>query len=113
MDITERREAGITILRPVGRIDMSVSAEFQAHLLAAVTAEGSGCIVDFSAIPYISSAGLRAIMAAARAKPADRQFVVAALGPVVEEIFRVARFHHIVRIFATVEEAQAGLSGAS
>jgi anti-anti-sigma factor len=109
VEIGERRHANIVILRPVGRIDNLTSGEFQGRLIAAVTSGGAGCIIDFAAVEFISSAGLRAIMAAARAKPPERQLAVAALNTVVSEVFRISRFSHVVPIFGTVGEAAAAL----
>ena len=71
MKIGERRQANILVLRPVGRIDNLTSAEFQARLLAATTSSSGDIVVDFTAVEYISSAGLRALMAGSRSKPKD------------------------------------------
>jgi hypothetical protein len=37
VEIGERRQANILVLRPVGRIDNLTSAEFQARLVATIT----------------------------------------------------------------------------
>ena len=71
MEIGERPQANILVLRPVGRIDNLPSAEFQARLLAATTSSSGDIVVDFTAVEYISSAGLRALMAGSRSKPKD------------------------------------------
>jgi anti-anti-sigma factor len=106
VDIGERRQANILVLAPVGRIDNITSAEFQARLLAAVS-NAADVVIDFSAVEYISSAGLRALMTASRQKPKERRLAVARLNAVVHEIFTISRFSHLVPIFATVEEAGA------
>ncbi|HKM72208.1 MAG TPA: STAS domain-containing protein, partial [Stellaceae bacterium] len=105
MDIDERRQANILVLAPVGRIDNLTSAEFQTKLLAAVSSSSADVVVDFSRVEYISSAGLRALMAASRQKPKERRLAVARLHTVVREIFAISRFSHVVPVFATVEEA--------
>ena len=107
MDIGERRQANILVLAPVGRIDNLTSAGFQARLLAAVTSSSVDVVVDLSAVEYISSAGLRALMTASRQKPKDRRLSVACLQTIVREIFTISRFSHVVPVFATVEEASA------
>src|SRR5262249_31577497 len=107
VDIGERRQANILVLAPVGRIDNLTSAEFQAGLRAAVTANSVDVVIDFSAVEYISSAGLRALMMASRQKPKERRLAVARLNAVVHEIFTISRFSHLIPIFATVEEAGA------
>jgi anti-anti-sigma factor len=107
VDIGERRQANILVLAPVGRIDNLTSTEFQARLLAAVTSGSADVVVDFSGVEYISSAGLRALMAASRQKPRERRLAVARLNAVVHEIFTISRFSHLVPVFATVEQAGA------
>ncbi|HEX3411871.1 MAG TPA: STAS domain-containing protein, partial [Stellaceae bacterium] len=105
VDIGERRQSNILVLAPVGRIDNLTSSEFQARLLAAVSS--TDVVVDFFRVEYISSAGLRALMAATRLKPKERRLAVACLHTVVREIFAISRFSHVVPVFATVEEASA------
>lgn len=112
MQIEERRQADIVVLRPVGRIDNVSSADFQERLLATVASDVKACIVDLSAVPYIASYGMRAIIATARATPSERRFAVAAPGTVVAEVFRVARLSHVVPVFDTVAEAEAAVSQA-
>jgi anti-anti-sigma factor len=107
VDIGEMRQANILVLAPVGRIDNLTSTEFQERLLAAVTSGSADVVIDFSAVEYISSAGLRALMTASRQKPKERRLAAARLNAVVHEIFTISRFSHLVPIFATVEEASA------
>ena len=106
MEIGERRQANILVLQPVGRIDNLTSAEFQARLLAATTSPDD-IVVDFSSVEYISSAGLRALMAASRLKPKERRLAVACLNSIVSEIFAISRFSYVVPVFPTIEEASA------
>jgi anti-anti-sigma factor len=105
LDIEETRQAKILTLAPVGRIDNLTSADFQTRLLAAVSSSSADVIIDFSRVEYISSAGLRALMAATRLKPKERRLAVACLHTVVREIFAISRFSHVVPVFDTVEEA--------
>jgi anti-anti-sigma factor len=107
MEIGERRQANILVLRPVGRVDNLTSGELQTRLVAAVTSTAEDIVVDFSSVEYISSAGLRALMAASRLKPKERRLAVACLNAIVREIFAISRFWHVVPVFATVEEASA------
>ncbi|HWZ67550.1 MAG TPA: anti-sigma factor antagonist [Stellaceae bacterium] len=107
MEIGERRQTNILVLRPVGRIDNLTSAEFQARLLAATASSPGDIVVDFTAVEYVSSAGLRALMAASRSKPKERRLAVACLNSIVSEIFAISRFSHVVPIFATVGEASS------
>jgi anti-anti-sigma factor len=113
VEIGERRQANILVLRPVGRIDNLTSGELQARLIAAVTSTDDDIVVDFSTVEYISSAGLRALMAASRLKPKERRLAVACLNAIVKEIFAISRFWHVVPVFTTVEEASAAWQAPS
>ena len=92
MEIDAARQIGMLVLRPIGRVDDLTSAGFQDRLLVAMRTGTADVIVDFTEVEYISSAGLRALMAASKQKPKERRLVVAALSRVVGEIFAIAGF---------------------
>jgi anti-anti-sigma factor len=107
VEIGERRDGDILILSPAGRIDNDTSQAFQASLLSALT-PGAAVLVDFSAIEYVSSAGLRALMMGSKqAKASNGRLAVTALGPVVKEIFEISRFSLVVQVFDTQAQALA------
>ena len=107
MEIGEARQDGMLVLRPVGRIDNLTSATFQDRLLVAARAGAADVVVDFTAVEYISSAGLRALMAASSLKPKERRIVVASLNSVVGEIFAISRFSEVIPVFENVDAAIA------
>jgi anti-anti-sigma factor len=109
VEIGERRDGDILVLSPAGRIDNDTSPDFQTRLLAALS-PGAAVLVDFSKVEYVSSAGLRALMMGSKqAKATKGRLAVAALGPVVKEIFEISRFSLVVQVFDTAEDALAGL----
>ena len=108
LQIGEQQKDRVTILRPIGRIDNDTSPGFQSRLLDSV-AKGP-VLVDFTGVEYISSAGLRALMMGAKqSKAANSRVAVAALQPVVKEIFDISRFSFVVKIYGTTAEALAAL----
>jgi len=114
VEIGERRQGGIVILSPVGRIDNDTSAAFQSKLLATVAAGGGDVLVDLAKVEYLSSAGLRALMMGAKqTKASNGRLAVAELKPVVKEIFAISRFSYVVEVFGTLAEALQALSGSS
>ncbi len=109
MEIGEHRDGDILVLSPAGRIDNETSADFQTKLLAVLT-PGAAVLIDFSNVEYISSAGLRALMMGSKqAKATQGRLAVAALGPVVREIFEISRFSMVVQVFDTPAAALAAL----
>jgi anti-sigma B factor antagonist/stage II sporulation protein AA (anti-sigma F factor antagonist) len=68
-------------------------------------------VLDFSRVDYISSVGLRVLMIAGKAARArGARIAVAALRPVVQEIFSISRFNGVVEMFPTVAAALAAIS---
>ena len=75
-------------------------------------AHGGGAIVlDLSALEYVSSAGLRCFMLASRqAKAQHGRIFVAALQPMVAEIFEISHFNLVFQVLPTVREALGATS---
>ena len=68
MQIDKTLENGILTLKVVGRLDTNTSADLEAALVL----DGvSGVVFDFSDLEYISSAGLRVLMAAQKSMMAS------------------------------------------
>jgi anti-sigma B factor antagonist len=100
----------MVVLTPVGRLDNETSPSFQARLLDAVGSAEARVLLDFSGVDYISSAGLRALMMAAKkSKAVGGRLAVAALTPMVKEIFTISRFAMVVPVFETIAEAMVAL----
>ena len=109
MNLPTREQSGITIALVSGRIDHTSSEAFEKSLqplLSACNAGNPGLLLDFSQVEYISSAGLRVLMGASRqAKVQKGTFAIAALQPLVQEVFAISRFNLIVPCYATVDSA--------
>jgi anti-sigma B factor antagonist len=114
MPFIETAVGGAVLLKADGRIDMSNSDAFKDGLMAAVSAAERAVVIDLAGLDYISSAGLRSLMIALReAKGQSKAFGVAALGPLVMEIFTISRFNLVFSLYPTVRDAFAALEPAS
>jgi anti-anti-sigma factor len=117
MELGPRRFAETVVLSPVGRIDHATAEGFRTALLAQLeaTAPGSDRVVlDLGGVEYIASVGLRALMLAARqAKAQGATLVVAALQPLVREVFEISRFTLLFSVFPSVRDALATFSPAA
>ena len=110
MEISEQRQSDLIILNPVGRINNDTSPAIQTKLLDSVGSAAAKVLVDFSGIEYISSAGPRALMMASKqSKATNGRLAVAALTPMVKEIFAISRFSLVVQVFETTAEAITAL----
>jgi len=114
MELAERHAGKALVLGASGRIDHSSAENFrvalQPHLEQCKT--GTFVIVlDFSGVEYISSVGLRVLMLAAKqVKSQGGAIGVAALQPVVKEIFEISKFNLVIPCFTAVSDALAALS---
>ena len=111
MDLKETSAGDALVAAAAGKIDMSNSDGFQTALSASPGKAGSSLILDMSGIDYMSSAGLRALMIVHKAAmAANKNFAVAALQPLVAEVFTITKFNQVFSVFDTVAAAQAGLA---
>jgi len=107
MDIQEQRQGEVIVLGPVGRLDSLNCREFESHLLSALNDSGK-VVVDCTALAYISSAGLRVLLVAAKqARATQSQLSLAALQDNPREVFDISGFSAIFSIHPTVEAAIA------
>jgi len=117
LQIATRHVADAVIAAPVGRIDHRSAAEFEAALtplVAAAAAAKGALVLDFSAVEYISSVGLRVLMIAAKKmREREASLLVTALQSVVAEIFAISRFDRILTVTATLDDALAICSPAA
>lgn len=114
MQISSRQFADVVVAAPVGRIDHHSAGKLEealAPLLEKSGANKAAVVFDFSGVEYISSVGLRVLMIAAKQMRANEaKIAVAALQPVVSEIFSISRFDRVLDVFPTVRGALEHLS---
>ena len=117
MDIKNKTYVNVLVLSLEGRIDHANSEDFRGSLgpfIDRCKKEGERMVLDLAGVDYISSAGLRCFMLAEKqARAQGGTIVVAAMQPVVKEIFEISRFTLVFETFATVREAIARLSPAA
>ena len=58
--------SGVTILRPIGRVDSANAPEMEKMLKGALDAGATKIVFELTQLDYISSAGLRVILMAAK-----------------------------------------------
>jgi len=108
MDIKIKRQDGVTIFGLEGRIDSRTAPLFEERIFEAVNAGENRLILDCDALVYISSAGLRVILKAAKElKRRNGNLVLCAIKDYVLEIFEISGFDSFLVITSDIEEAMA------
>jgi len=91
-----------------GRIDASNAARVESDLLAAIAQSGPSVIIDLGQLIYMSSAGLRVMLVAAkRAKAAGGKAVIQGAQPAVAEVLKMSGFDRIIPLVTDEAAARA------
>jgi anti-anti-sigma factor len=87
-----------------GEIDSSTAPEVEQELLGLIEVGKKNLVVNFRGVTFISSAGLRALVAAqirARRKVPQGRVVLSELSPTLMETMSLVGFHHIFEFYDT------------
>jgi anti-anti-sigma factor len=111
MLLTEEGHERVAVLCIDGRIDSVTSPAFEEAIVGMIT-RGDRCIVmDMTRVDYISSAGLRVLLIAARKmKECQGSICLAALRTGIKDVLAVTGFLNLFRIFSSRESAIAELT---
>lgn len=92
----------VTLVIPEGRLDFAAAPAFQEQIEKVVAPGIKGAtavVIDCAGLDYVSSAGLRVILIAARAaQRAGVSFALCALQPAVREVFDLSGFSSIITV---------------
>lgn len=110
MDITEEKRDHVSILELKGRLDANTSSNLEQKLLGMIANGDKYLVLDLANLDYISSAGLRVLLIAAKkVGSTDGKLGVAAPKDHVREVFDLSGFTDILDLYATRDEAVAGV----
>lgn len=84
-------------LKVAGRLDTTTSPQMEAAVDGCI-AEANDLILDFSALEYISSAGLRVILKAQKAMNAKGSMKLTGVNDSIMEVFDITGFIDILTI---------------
>ena len=100
------REKNAVIITVKGRMDAVSAPDFEKKLGDWIDEGEKNFIIDLGELDYISSAGLRSILATAKKlKAVNGQLFLSTLKDVVKEVFDISGFSSIIPIYESVEAA--------
>lgn len=107
MEIINTRDEGLTIFFISGRLDALTAQELEGKFEQWLEQGEPALVIDFEKLEYISSAGLRVLLAAAKKmKARNGQLYLANLQSNVKEVFDISGFSSIIPIFDTLGAAR-------
>ena len=112
MNVTTEVTKRAVIHRLSGRLDTASSPAAEQAILQALRPEQSRIVLDMRNVDYVSSAGLRVVLLAAKqAKSAQGALALFGMQPGVREVFDISGFSRILSILPGEAEAIAQVAG--
>ncbi len=97
LNISQSKEDGKTLVALAGRLDTVTSPQLEEALRACLS-DGEALVLDLEGLDYISSAGLRVLLAAQKAKARSGGMTLRHVNETIMEIFEVTGFAEILTI---------------
>jgi anti-sigma B factor antagonist len=114
MEITESKRNGVVILGVQGRLDASNAGVLEEKILGLIAADEKRFVVDCTQLDYISSAGLRVLLVAAKRLTAvSGKISLCSLKEHIKEVFDIAGFSSIFSVYPMLDEAVASVALAT
>lgn len=108
MQIEDQTVGDAVVVRFAGRLDSTTASDALAHFDGLVEDGQILIVADFSAVDFVSSAGLRVLLATAKNIGSSGSLRLFGLNPSVREVFDVSGFSTILAIFDDEAAALAG-----
>jgi anti-anti-sigma factor len=108
MQVLSSKAGDTVVLRVTGRLDGNTAPAFDDECTRAIAEDQKRAVLDCESLEYISSAGLRSILALAKTlQGRGGSLAVCGLKGIVAEVFEISGFSNMLPVFGDVEEALA------
>jgi len=105
MTLDQETRGDVLILRPVGRLDSVSSPELERLVLDKLGSGSRRLVMDLTGMEYVSSAGLRVLLLAAKSLRASQgKLVLVGMQDMVRDVFQMSGFLKLFEVAATLDE---------
>ena len=106
MEISVTESGDVRILSFQGNLDTNTSPQAESEINSLIDAGTQKLLVNFEKLDYISSAGLRILLATAKKlKASAGDLKICGLNETVQEVFDISGFATILSVTKTEDEA--------
>jgi anti-sigma B factor antagonist len=106
MEISITESGDVRILSFQGNLDTNTSPDAESEINGLIAAGAQKLLINFEKLDYISSAGLRILLATAKKlKASQGDLKICCLNKTVQEVFDISGFSTILSVSNTEEEA--------
>lgn len=111
MKLEKKTTQDVNVFEISGRLDATNSRELEDAIRSFVGEDALPLVLDMSTLEYISSAGLRVLIIAAKLfKEKDLKLALCSLQANVKNVMEIAGFLQLFKIFDSAEEAAAAVA---
>lgn len=106
IELNEEKKGDVLIIHVKGRLDAISSPTAEKRVFDSINTGQTKLILDFSAVSYLSSAGMRMLLSTTKKlKSLSGKLVVSNITSNVMDVLKMSGFDHVLEIAATEEEA--------
>jgi anti-anti-sigma factor len=108
VDLIESQQDGVSIVEPQGRIDTIGAKPFGDRVVALINGGAHSLLIDLRQISYVSSAGFRSLLIAAKMMDGVKgKLVLCGMSPEIKRLFEIGAFTDLFTICGTRDEGIA------
>lgn len=113
MQLSFENVGDVLVVKPVGRLDSNTAPDAETSILGKIDGGENRVVMDFTSLDYISSAGLRVVlMAAKRLRKAEGAFTVFGMNERIHDVFQMSGFLSLLIVRENRDAAIEAASGA-
>jgi stage II sporulation protein AA (anti-sigma F factor antagonist) len=106
MEIGFEKVGDVLVVKPIGRLDSNSAPGSEKAMLGRIEHGERRMVLDFSALDYISSAGLRVVLILARRlRKADGRLVLFGMNDHNRDVFAISGFLTLLTVLDTRDAA--------
>ena len=106
MELTVRDEGDTKVVMLNGKLDTNTTPAAESEINTLLDGGASKLLINFEQLSYISSSGLRLLLATAkRLKGSGGELKVCTLNEMATEVFEISGFSSILNVFSSEQEA--------
>ncbi|HOK06594.1 MAG TPA: STAS domain-containing protein [Syntrophales bacterium] len=112
MRMEEVKIGNVTVVKPMERrLDAATAVSFKSRMADLINAGERLIVLDLTEVEFVDSTGLGAIVSSLKSLGPEGDLVIAGVGDMVMNLFRLTRMNRVFRIFPTAREAVGALAG--
>jgi anti-anti-sigma factor len=108
--VREQQSGSVTVLSVHGTLDVLTTPDLEAEISAAAAKAPAGLVVDLTAVDFLGSSGMGALVTAHSDLTPAVAFAIVAVGPITSMPLKLIGVADIIDVYPTLDEALTALT---